>query len=287
MRAEAQRQMRDRVEPFLKRAREKAAAIKKHVEQVDKPSLSPYEQEELQRVRERTAALDRLLAEGDLDEAGEAARFSHAGLKALSDDLREDDLRGWRAARRGLKAAREHIDEGEKLARELQREIEETMPRPDQLISPEDAQRLSQLGDQQRATRRRVGELQRDLGKRTGEGGRPLPLPRHEEALGGAGEHMERAESRLRRHNARDATGEESQAVERLAKLREELQQQRRPREKMSGGGRVDKEPVRIPGADEYRAPKEFRQDVLEAMKRGAPPEYKEQIKRYYEELVK
>ena len=52
-------------------------------------------------------------------------------------------------------------------------------------------------------------------------------------------------------------------------------------------GARMDKEPVRIPGADEFRAPKEFRQDLLDAMKRGAPAEYKEQLKRYYEELAK
>jgi hypothetical protein len=52
-------------------------------------------------------------------------------------------------------------------------------------------------------------------------------------------------------------------------------------------GGRLDKEPVRIPGADEYRAPKEFRQDILDAMKRSAPADYKDMVKKYYEELVK
>jgi len=68
--------------------------------------------------------------------------------------------------------------------------------------------------------------------------------------------------------------------------MQEQLQRERRPREQMAGG-RLDRETVKIPGADEYRAPKEFRQDLLEAMKRGAPSEYKEQVKRYYEELVK
>jgi hypothetical protein len=97
---------------------------------------------------------------------------------------------------------------------------------------------------------------------------------------------MERAEGRLHARDPRDAVGEESQALETLGKLKEQMQRERRPRDE-SGGARVDKEPVKIPGADEYRAPKEFRQDLLEAMKRGAPPEYKEQVKRYYEELVK
>jgi hypothetical protein len=43
---------------------------------------------------------------------------------------------------------------------------------------------------------------------------------------------------------------------------------------------------VKIPGADEYRAPKEFRQDILDAAKREPPPEYREQVKHYYEELI-
>jgi hypothetical protein len=68
--------------------------------------------------------------------------------------------------------------------------------------------------------------------------------------------------------------------------MKQQLREQRRPKQEQAGG-RTDKEPVKIPGADEYKAPKEFRQDLLEAMKRAAPPEYKDQVKRYYEELVK
>ena len=52
----------------------------------------------------------------------------------------------------------------------------------------------------------------------------------------------------------------------------------------------IGDEPIRIPGADEYRAPERFREDLLEAMKKKAqqgPDGYDEQIKRYYEELIK
>ena len=101
-----------------------------------------------------------------------------------------------------------------------------------------------------------------------------------------AGQHMERAESKLRQHDPRDAEGEENQALQQLGQMKQQLGEQRRPKEQELGG-RSDKEPVKIPGADEYKAPREFRQDLLEAMKRAAPPEYKDQVKRYYEELVK
>ena len=33
--------------------------------------------------------------------------------------------------------------------------------------------------------------------------------------------------------------------------------------------------------------PEEYRKDILDAMKQGAPEKYKDQVKRYYEEIVK
>jgi hypothetical protein len=44
---------------------------------------------------------------------------------------------------------------------------------------------------------------------------------------------------------------------------------------------------VKIPGAEEYRAPKEFREDLLKAMKQAVPPPYRDLVRRYYEELVR
>jgi hypothetical protein len=53
-------------------------------------------------------------------------------------------------------------------------------------------------------------------------------------------------------------------------------------------GGRGNKdEKVAIPDEDPNAAPREFRKDVMDAMKQGAPDRYKDQNKKYYEELVK
>jgi hypothetical protein len=281
-RAEGQRQMRDKVEPYIKRARDKTAQLKKHLEQVDKATLSVWEQEELGRIKQRAADLDRMLGEGDLDEARNAARTSENGLRALSGDLADDEARAWHGARPGLKKAREHLDDGEKLARELADEMDQIMPRPDQLMSPEDQKRMPELAERQKAMKKRASELQRELESPQKGSGKP----RLSEGIKQAGQHMDRAEGRLRTHDPRDAEGEEQQAVDQLGQLKQQLQRERRPREQQMGE-RLDKEPVKIPGADEYRAPREFRQDLLEAMKRAAPAEYKDQVKRYYEELVK
>jgi hypothetical protein len=67
--------------------------------------------------------------------------------------------------------------------------------------------------------------------------------------------------------------------------MRQQMQQARRPQNE-GAGMRSERDPIKIPGADEYHAPKEFRQDILDAAKREAPPEYREQVKRYYEDLI-
>jgi hypothetical protein len=47
------------------------------------------------------------------------------------------------------------------------------------------------------------------------------------------------------------------------------------------------KDPVRIPGADESSAPRAWRQELLDAMKEKAPERFRDEVRRYYEELVR
>jgi hypothetical protein len=52
-------------------------------------------------------------------------------------------------------------------------------------------------------------------------------------------------------------------------------------------GDEPSPEKVEIPGAEAWRAPAEFRKELLDAMKQGTPERYEGEVKRYYEELVK
>jgi hypothetical protein len=51
--------------------------------------------------------------------------------------------------------------------------------------------------------------------------------------------------------------------------------------------GAPDSEKVVVPGADQYEVPAQFRRDILDAMKQRAPKPYEDQVKRYYQEIVK
>lgn len=52
-------------------------------------------------------------------------------------------------------------------------------------------------------------------------------------------------------------------------------------------GGTPSIRKVEIPGPDDYEPPEAFRKALLEGMKDPVPEGYRQQVRRYYEELVK
>jgi hypothetical protein len=92
---------------------------------------------------------------------------------------------------------------------------------------------------------------------------------------------MHEAGESLKRDESKPAATAERDAADRLAKLRDGMQ------ERSMGGSERHRDPVRIPGADDSRAPRAWRQELLDAMKEKAPERYRDEVRRYYEELVK
>ncbi len=110
---------------------------------------------------------------------------------------------------------------------------------------------------------------------------------RMSERLGEAEQRMERASQRMRARDPSGSRQEAREAAEKLNQAKEEAQGAARQQEAQGRSGLRD-EPVRIPGADEYRAPEKFREDILDAMKKDqAPTPYRDMVKRYYEELIR
>jgi soluble cytochrome b562 len=52
-----------------------------------------------------------------------------------------------------------------------------------------------------------------------------------------------------------------------------------------SGFTGLDTEKFRLPGKDDYKAPRNFREEILESLKHGVPPQMKDQIERYFKNL--
>jgi len=284
--AETERQLNEKVKPVLEKARQQAAELKKRLAEIDPPSVPSYSQEDLTRLRQRADDLDRNLGAGDIEEARDIARSVELGANSLSDDLKSSEMR---RPRPGTERARGNLGEGAKLAKALGAELDRVMPRPGQQLSSEEQRQLGEMAERQRALRGQAEELMRQMEQKgSGEGDRPPPGQSAMNGLKGADEHMQRAEQEMRSRDARDAESEAKQALDKLGEARRDVQRERRPRDEKQGGGmRADKEPVRIPNAEEWKAPREFRQDLLEAMKKAAPGDYQDAVRRYYEELVK
>lgn len=288
--ARAKQLLRDRTEPLVRRLQDKVARLRKQVSDVETGPLGPWGSDELEKTQRRVEDVGRMLEQGDLDEARSMAQEAEQSIMRLTEELRgEEQASRFGQQRSQIAKSRGRLEQARPLARELGEEIGRALPRNEELLTPEDRKTLQELRARQEAVRKQAEGLSREVQKRARDTKDAPLLDRLSqemgESLGKAKEHMERAEGQLKQLSPRGAASAEQQALEQMASLRKQMQQARRPKD--SGGGAQLREPVRIPGAEEYKAPKEFRQDILEAAKREAPTEYRDQVKRYYEELIK
>jgi hypothetical protein len=117
------------------------------------------------------------------------------------------------------------------------------------------------------------------------------------------------AEQLLGGGDAPAALNQERRALDALRRLKDELQKMGEQNQGGQGGqgsvplpfgqsqsqggegpegpGQNSMEKVEIPQPDQYKAPAEFREDILEAAKQGTVEQYRDAVRRYYEELVK
>ena len=111
---------------------------------------------------------------------------------------------------------------------------------------------------------------------------------------------MSSATERLEGRDPGRGYGEQRSALDGLEQLQQQMQDAQRggggsgglplpmfAGKEGEGGNEVSQQKVEIPEAEPGTAFQDFRKDLLDAMKQGTPERYREQVKRYYEELVK
>ena len=153
---------------------------------------------------------------------------------------------------------------------------------------------MSELARKERQLRERTGQLK----KRMEQMGEDAPFfgDGAKESLEKAHDEMSQAEGQLGKGRPRRAAQHEQGALESLGRLKDQVQQamksgagqgEQDPKDGEGSGRQRSAEPVKIPGAEEHQSPKEFREDLLKAMKQGVPGAYQDLVRRYYEELVR
>lgn len=284
--AEAQRKLlEEQMKAQMERIEQRAARLEQLASEIDGRRMPSYQQEDLNALQQRVQDMQSALKRTALMEALEMAERSMDHLETLD---RLERNRGPMNTR----GNRDKIMQGKGVDELIIQDLSEILEQARRMSQQaQDQQQMQEMSQQQQ----RLGEQARRLSQRIQRRRQQAPsMPGEaEQRAQQAGEAMQRAGQRLGRGKPQQAQSEQQQAMNELKGLMQDMQQSLKPQraerpgqQQQQGrrGSRNDK--VRIPGADEYKAPAEFRQELLEAMKDKAPEAYEEQVRRYYESLV-
>lgn len=280
--AEAASQLQDHDSEAKKSAKETLGKLRKKLKQIPESVMTPFAKEELDILNKRLDDAEKMMKRGDLAEALNMARHANESLQTVQDDLEFNLDDSWsRNAVVADKAARQALP----LARKLVDELKEATPSPSEIMSKEDRRNLDKLRRQQKAAHSRGQKLRKKAAGKAdqlpGKAGKAM-----QEGLKGALKHMKRAGQQMRDRDPSSARQEAQQAAQRLKQTQESARSAARQKQKRGRPGWRD-EPVRIPGAEDYKAPEKFRKEIMDAMKDdSAPAGFTEQVKRYYKDII-
>jgi hypothetical protein len=245
-----------------------------------------------------TQALDA----NDFDLAAEAAQKLEERARRLADASAEqrrlDDMfQNPPEVRRDSKQLNERLGDDAKKAQEIAGALKDLFPQNGSQLSEGDRAQMGELAKQQKQLEQKADQLEQQmaaLGERA-----PIFDEDAKQQMKQAGQRMGQATQKLSGRDPSHGYGEQQGALQALQQLQQQMQKKGKggggglPLPMRQGGRNGNRGPgeqsekVEIPDDDPNRAPREFRKDVMDAMKQGAPDRYKDQNKRYYEELVK
>jgi hypothetical protein len=283
--AEVDKRLKGQLEEFLKKENEKIDKLKQRLAAVPTGDPESALAEDIERARDSAKQMMRLLGERDLAEAKGEAERAATNLDRAADHLQEGGPESKHARRKTPAAAdaereksAEAVSEARGLAQEIADDLEQLLPKSQDTMSPAEREQARQQSERQGAIGDRTDETADEAARKLGK----LPgMEKAEGELKSAANRMRQAAEMLKKSEAKGAGAAERDAAERLAKLRDSMQ------ERSMGGSKPKHDPVRIPGADESSAPRAWRQELLDAMKEKAPERFRDEVRRYYEELVK
>ncbi len=259
--------------------------LRKRLGSVDESGLTPFAKEELDIVERRLNDVEHMVDDGDLAEALGMARQAKQSLDTIAGELEaalnDDPKSKWADA---TQDALDGVERAAPVAKELIDELASLSPKPEQIMSADDLRALERLRRRQAMNRQRTDKL----GERTKQMGADLPGDAASELgkkLATASEQMGKADERMKGKDPSGSREAARSAADALSKARDRARSAARQAQE----GTTNDDPIRIPGADEYRAPERFREEVLEGMKKPLPKDspFEKMSDEYYKEITK
>jgi hypothetical protein len=311
--AQETKQLRDRYrEQLRERLREKGdslkAQIRRDLEAVAQDykktrpgELGPRSDRALENAQSELENLKNALRSDDFDLAADAAHSAGQAADEIARDAQQqhamnEAYRSSGEARDNSKRMAQRMEQDAQKLHDIQRSLQQLFPPPGSQLSGQDRQRMQQLAQEEKGLENRAADLvqkMQALNKMA-----PLFGNKGVEQVEQVGERMANATERLEGRDPGRSYGEQRSALDSLEKLQQQMQDAQRggpggsgfPSPMMvreEGGNEISQQKVEIPEADPGTAFQDFRKDLLDAMKQGTPERYRDQVKSYYEELVK
>jgi hypothetical protein len=262
---------------FMARAKHKLDQIQRKISGTVPRELGTSAETATEAVRENVRQLRRFLPAKEWSEAQREAERMVDGLGHLQHLTGRQRALG-RLSSQALASFDGRVDDAAGLARELAADLARVIPRGGDVMSAEQRTRTRNLGQRQGGVEERTRGLSHDLGTRDESAPGAQPAAAELEEIAGQ---MRQAGEDLQEGAAHEGAGRAAEVAERLAQLRRSMGR------KQGDGSRLNREPVRIPDAEGTKAPREWRQELMEAMREKAPEKYRDEVRHYYEELVR
>jgi len=299
-------QMRQRMKQAAQGLREtlqkKAEQVQQDYQKVGPNDLSPRADQPLEQAKSELENLRSALKSEDFDLAAEAAQralrqaeeISRAGEQQRALDEAYQNPQDVREKSRKLS---QRLEKDAEAVRDIRKKLDQLFPPLSSQLGQGDRQKLQELSQGQRKLGQKAQDLQQKM--RQLEQMAPLFGEQGEEALQQISDRMAGATERLEGKDPQRGYGEQKAALDSLEQLQQSMQQSQRGGGKgglplpllaggeQEGGNDLSRQKVEVPDADPNGAPREFRKDLMDAMKQGTPERYRDQVKQYYEELVK
>ncbi len=238
----------------------------------------------------------------DFDLASEAAdrmedRASQMAEQAQELRQRDEMFNNPPDVRRESKQAADKMQRDAKKASEVAQKLRDLFPQPGQQMSDQDRQQMSELSRSQKQLQQQAQQLQQQMDAIDERA--PIFDEDAQQQMDQVGQRMQGAGERLAGKDPSRGFGEQQGALQGLRGIQQQMQESAKkggsggkggipvPIKRRGGTRGTQNEKVEIVDEDPNAGSREFRKDVMDAMKQGAPDRYKDQNKKYYEELVK
>jgi hypothetical protein len=174
------------------------------------------------------------------------------------------------------------------------------------LLTDKEKTKLSQLAKREKEMSQQAKEM-RDLFNKMNQEN-PLLPPSLSQNMGNAERNLKNAQNRLKARQVQRGIDSENKALKSLQATKKILNEIKNSGTQMSdrgnketplrlgtgnrrdprrgGSPRMQKERVLLPSEDQYKVPRAFREEILDAMKKQTPKNYERLVNEYYKELV-